>query len=139
MGTSPTTPGRWKFSLRTLFVAMTALGIACGFAVLVPVEVSHLLIGLIWILATSLLIVGLFFGRGDQRAFCIGASVVVTSMWTGLGGRFMQGVHFLFGVFSAGYGVSLPIMLWLDLAVLAALAVANGWLCMKARAYFERD
>lgn len=118
---------------------MTALAIACGFAGFVPVEISQLLIGFVWIVATSLLIVGLFFGRGDRRAFCIGASVVVSSMWTGIGGRFMEGIHYLFGIFSLGYGVSQPIMLWLDLAVLAALAVANGWLCMRARAYFERD
>ncbi|MDZ4657607.1 MAG: hypothetical protein SH868_08515 [Bythopirellula sp.] len=128
-----------QFSLRSLFVAMTALAIACGFAGFVPVEISQLLIGFVWIVATSLLIVGLFFGRGDRRAFCIGASVVVSSMWTGIGGRFMQGIHYLFGIFSLGYGVSQPILLWLDLAVLAALAVANGWLCMRARAYFERD
>ena len=139
MGTSPTTSGHWQFSLRSLFIATTALALACGFAVLVPVEVSHLLIGFIWIVATSLLIVGLFFGRGDRRAFCIGASVVMSSMWTDIGGRFMQGVHFFFDLFTAGSGVSLPITLWLDLAVLAALAVGNGWLCMKARAYFERD
>ncbi len=128
-----------RFSLGTLFVAMTAFAIACGFAVLVPVEISHLLIGLIWIVATSMLIVGLFFGRGDRRAFCIGASVVVSSMWTAIGGRFMQGVHFFFDAFSAGSGVSQPLMLWLDLAVLATLAAANGWLCMRARAYFERE
>lgn len=139
MDTSPTTPRRMQFSLRSLFVAMTALAIACGFAGFVPVEISQLLIGFVWIVATSLLIVGLFFGRGDRRAFCIGASVVVSSMWTGIGGRFMQGIHYLFGIFSLGYGVSQPILLWLDLAVLAALAVANGWLCMRARAYFERD
>ena len=134
-----TPTGRWQFSLRELLIATTVLAFGCGFAVLVPVEVSHLLIGLIWIIALSLLIVGLVFARGDRRAFCIGAFIVASSVWTDIGGRFMQGVHFLYGVFSAGSGVPLPIMLWLDLAVLAALAVANGWLCVKARAYFESE
>jgi hypothetical protein len=130
---------RWQFSLRELLIATTVLAFGCAFAVLVPVEVSHLLIGLIWIIALSLLIVGLVFSRGDRRAFCIGAFIVASSVWTDLGGRFMQGVHFFYGVFAGGSGVPLPIMLWLDLAVLAAVAVANGWLCVKARAYFESE
>ncbi len=132
-----TTARRWQFSLRELLIATTVLAFGCAFAVVVPVEVSHLLIGLIWIIALSLLIVGLVFSRGDRRAFCIGAFIVASSVWTDIGGRLMQGVHFFYGAFSAGSGVPLPIMLWLDLAVLAALAVANGWLCVKARAYFE--
>jgi hypothetical protein len=139
MADLPATDRQWQFSLRSLMIATTVLAIGCGFAKFVPIEVSHLLIGLIWVVATSLLLTGLIFGRGDVRAFCIGASVVISSMWTGIGGRLMQGVHFFFGVFSAGSGVSQPIMLWLDLAVLAALAVANGWLCVRARAYFERE
>lgn len=101
-----------------------------------PVEISHLLIGLIWIVATSVLLIGVFYGRGDQRAFCIGASVVVSSMWTSIGGRFMQGVHYGFDL--VGLGAWQPIVLWLDLGVLALTAVANGWLCVQARRYFER-
>jgi hypothetical protein len=117
---------------------MTALALGCGFAILMPIEISHLLIGLIWIVALSVLTVGLFFARGDQRAFCIGAFIVASSVWTDIGGRFMQGVHYLYEVLSFGQGVALPLMLWLDLAVLALVAIANGWLCMQARRYFER-
>jgi hypothetical protein len=128
-----------QFSLRFLFVAMTVLALGCGFAVLMPVEISHLLIGLIWIVALSVLVVGLFFARGDQRAFCIGAFIVASSAWTDIGGRFMQGVHYGYGIFTLGYGISLPVLLWLDLVVLALTAVANGWLCVQARRYFERQ
>jgi hypothetical protein len=130
---------RWRFSLSSLFWAMTAIALGCGFAVIVPVEISHLLIGLIWMIAFGVLTVGLIFGHGDRRAFCIGAFVVVASVWFDIGGRVMQGVHYLFGVFSLGYGVPLQVMLWLDLGVLAALAVANGWLCVRARRFFETD
>jgi hypothetical protein len=77
--------------------------------------------------------------RGDRRAFCVGAFVVVASVWFDIGGRVMQGVHYLFGVISLGYGVPLQMMLWLDLGVLAALAVANGWLCVRARQFFEHE
>jgi hypothetical protein len=129
----------WRFSLSSLFWVMTVIALGCGFAVIVPVEISHLLIGLIWMIAFGVLTVGLIFGRGDRRAFCIGAFVVVASVWFDIGGRVMQGVHYLFGVISLGYGVPREIMLWLDLSVLAALAVANGWLCIKARRFFEAD
>jgi hypothetical protein len=127
-----------QFSLRFLFGAMTVLAVGCGLAVLMPVEISHLLIGLIWIIALSVLVVGLFFARGDQRAFCVGAFIVASSVWTDIGGRFMQGVHYLYQVLTFTHGVSLPVMLWLDLAVLALTAVLTGWLCIQARRYFER-
>jgi hypothetical protein len=129
---------RLQFGLGTLFVGMTALAIACVFAAVLPIGISQLLIGLIWIVATSVLLIGIFFDRGDQRAFCIGASVVVSSMWTGIGGRFMQGVHYLIESFPLSGDVSQPIMLWLDLVVLAAVAVLNGWLCIRAREFFEK-
>jgi hypothetical protein len=133
------TSDRWRFSLSSLFWATTVIALGCGFAVIVPVEISHLLIGLIWMIAFGVLTVGLIFGRGDRRAFCVGAFVVVASVWFDIGGRVMQGVHYLFGVISLGYGVPLQMMLWLDLGVLAALAVANGWLCVRARQFFEHD
>lgn len=130
--------GHVRFSLQGLLVAMTTLAVGCGFAVLMPVEISHLLIGLIWIVALSVLTVGVVFGQSDQRAFCIGALIVASSVWTNIGGRFMQGVHHVYDLITLGYGVSLPIVLWLDLAVLLVTAVANGWLCTRARGYFER-
>lgn len=133
----PDASNGWRFSLSSLFWAMTVIALGCGFAVIVPVEISHLLIGLIWMIAFGVLTVGLVFGRGDRRAFCIGAFVVVASVWFDIGGRVMQGVHYLFGVISLGYGVPLQVMLWLDLGVLAALAVANGWLCVHASRFFE--
>jgi hypothetical protein len=135
----PGTSDRWRFSLSSLFWTTTVIALGCGFAVIVPEEISHLLIGLIWMIAFGVLTVGLIFGRGDRRAFCVGAFVVVASVWFDIGGRVMQGVHYLFGVISLGYGVPLQMMLWLDLGVLAALAVANGWLCVHARRFFETD
>jgi hypothetical protein len=135
----PDASNGWRFSLSSLLWAMTVIALGCGFAVIVPVEISHLLIGLIWMIAFGVLTVGLIFGRGDRRAFCIGAFVVVASVWFDTGGRVMQGVHYLFGVISLGYGVPLQVMLWLDLGVLAALAVANGWLCVRARGFFDAE
>jgi hypothetical protein len=127
---SPSTP--WQFSLRHLFIAMTVLAAGCSLAMLMPVGLSHLVIGLFWMIALSVLTVGVVFGRGDRRAFCIGALIVSSSVWTNVGGRFMQGIHYIYD------GVSLPVMLWLDLGVLSIAALANGWLCVQARRYFDR-
>lgn len=118
---------------------MTLLAVCSAVATIVPVELSHLLIGLFWLVAISLLLVGIVFGRGDRRAFCIGAFVVASSVWTDLGGRFFQGIHFLYSLFSGGSGVPLPVMLWLDFAVLAGVAVLTGWLCVGARSFFESE
>lgn len=118
---------------------MTFFALLCGVAVFVPIEISHLLIGLFWLIAISLLLLGIIVGRGDRRAFCVGAFVASASVWTDLGGRFMLGVHHLYDILSLGQGVPLAAMLWLDLAVLAGTAVGIGWLCVRARAFFEPE
>lgn len=118
---------------------MTLFALLCGVAVFVPIEISHLLIGLFWLIAISVLLMGIIMGRGDRRAFSIGAFVVVSSVWTDLGGRFMLGVHYFYDILSLGQGVPLAAMLWLDLAVLAGTAVGIGWLCLRARAFFKAE
>ena len=91
------------------------------------------MVGAVWFVATGWLVTGLLFAKGDQRAFCIGALLVVSSMWTGIGGQYMQGVHSLFPRGLAG-----SIAIWLDLVMIAGTAAANGWVCIWARRYFER-
>lgn len=118
---------------------MTLFALLCGVAVFVPIEISHLLIGLFWLIAISLLLLGIIMGSGDRRAFCVGAFVVSASVWTDLGGRFMLGVHYFYDILSLGQGVPLAAMLWLDLAVLAGTAAAVGWLCARARTFFEAE
>ena len=129
---------RLRFSLKHLLTAMTVVAFACGFAVLVPVAISHLLIGLFWMAALGVLAVGVLFGHGDRRAFCIGALIVTSSVWTDIGGRYMQGVHYLYDLLVPGNSITLALLLWVDLLVLAATAIANGWVCVQARRYLER-
>jgi len=119
-----------------MMLVMTGFAILCGFASALPAAFSHALIGLIWIGASGWLVTGLFFAHGDQRAFCIGSALVVSSMWTRIGGRFMQGMSDILGLF-----VALPITTkaWLDLGLIVATAIANGYLCIRARHYFERE
>lgn len=121
-----------RFSLRTLLAATTFFAIWCAFVAVLPLAVSQLLVGAFWFVATGWLVTGIIFGRGDQRAFCIGAGLVASSMWTGLGGQYMQAIHSILG-FPRPWG------LWLDLAVIAATAVANGWCCIWARRFFDRS
>ncbi len=125
-------PGiRLRFSLRTLLIATTIFAFWCALVSQLPVAFSLLLVGAIWFIATGWLVTGIVFGRGDQRAFCIGAVLVVSSMWTGIGGQYMHGYHQLFGIHQ-------PWTPWTDFLVIAATAVANGWFCIWARRYFER-
>jgi hypothetical protein len=122
-----------RFSLRTLLIATTLFAFWCALVSLLPAAISQLLVGAIWFIATGWLVIGLVFGQGDQRAFCIGALLVVSSMWTGIGGQYMQGFHLLFprSVFDAAF-------IWLDLLMIAGTAIANGWFCVWARRFFER-
>lgn len=132
----------WQFSLQTLLGALTGIAIFCGLMTALPAPfanaLSQALIGLVWIVAAGWLVTGLFYARGDQRAFCIGAVVVVSSTWTKIGGRFLQGIFQMFtSVFG---GLRLPdfIIAWLDLTLIVAIAAANGWACVLARRYFEK-
>lgn len=120
-----------RFSLRTLLIATTIFAFWCALVFLLPVELSQLLIGAIWFIATGWLLIGIIFGQGDRRAFCIGAVLVVSSMWTGVGGQYMHGFHRLFQIGG-------PVAAWLDLVLIAGTAIANGWFCIWARRFFER-
>lgn len=120
-------------------IAMTGLAFICGLASALPTFFTQALVGMIWIAATGWLVTGLFFARGDQRAFCIGAAVVVSSMWSRLGGRFIQGMLQMVSGLSGGLFLSEAISAWLDLTLIAGAAVANGWLCIRARHYFEQQ
>lgn len=127
--------GPLRFSLRNLMQLTGLLAVLCGAAVVLPSGFSQLIVGAIWIAASGWLVVGVIYGRGDDRVFAIGAGLVVASMWTGLGGRYMQGVHEVLALLSLGSrgGVAA----WLDLAVLTVTAVANGMLCVAARRFYE--
>ena len=139
MGDQPKLRLRPQFSLRTLLGLMTSLALLCGFAAVLPAALTQIVIGAIWIVAASVLITGIFFGKGDERAFCIGATVALSSMWTGPGGRFMMGIHSLFELLFGGLNLPETVTLWFDLAVHVFLVLANGWLCIRARGYFQRD
>ncbi|TWU27899.1 hypothetical protein [Bythopirellula polymerisocia] len=130
---------RLHFSLRNLFTVMTTVAVLCGVAALLPVALTQLVIGAIWIVAASVLFTGLFFGEGDERAFCIGATVALSSMWTGPGGRFMMGVHSIFDLLFGSLSLPQSVTLWFDLGVHVLLVLANGWLCIRARAWFQRN
>jgi len=105
-----------------------------------PAAMSQIVLGAIWIVASGWLITGIVFAKGDARAFCIGAAVVATSMWSGIGGGFIGGIRSLFReiLFHLGVGGISSSETWLIHIVLAAAAVGNGYLCVLARRYFER-
>jgi hypothetical protein len=129
---------RKRFSLQFLFKLTTSLAILCGVAVVMPDWFSQLVIGAVWIVAAGILITGLVFAKGDQRAFCIGATVALSSMWMGPGGRFMAGIHKLINSVP-GLSLAQSVLLWIDFLVHVLLAWSLGMLCIRAKEYFESD
>ena len=129
----------WQFSLWSLMIGMTGFALFCGLLSVFPTALSQAILGLVWLAATGWLVTGLFFARGDLRAFCIGASIVVSSTWTGIGGRFLQGMFEVFSLLLGGSAFGTATTLWIDHGILAAAAVANGYFCIYARRYFEQQ
>jgi hypothetical protein len=131
----------WRFSLRSGLWAVTYAALLCGAAVLVPTVISHLVAGMAWIAATGWLATGVLFARGDQRAFCVGGAMAVAAMWTGEGGHLLEASASL-ARSAAGLFIHNPLplgsgsLVWLKLLTLAAAAVGNGLLCVRARRYF---
>jgi len=115
-----------RFSLRSLLTATTLLAIGLALVSLLPVPFSQLAVGALWLLASGWLVTGLFFGNADQRAFCIGAGLVFSSMWTRIGGQFINGYHQLLGV-------PRPWSLWTDFLMISLTAAVNGWFCVWIR------
>ena len=119
-----------------MMIGMTGFAVLCALATALPYAFSQVAIGLIWISVTGWLVTGLFFAAGDQRAFCIGASIVLSTMWTRVGGQFMQGTEELVGYFFVP-GLR-AVAAWMQIGQILMLAMANGWLCIRARRYFQR-
>ena len=122
-----------------MFVAMTAFAVWCGFAAITPLWLNQMLIGAIWVAVSGSLLTGIVFAKNDQRAFCIGALVVVASMWTRSGGMLMEGMQQFFNLAVEPLNLPRTVGIWIDLALLLALAFANGLLCVRAKAFFERN
>ena len=129
----------WRFGLRHMLAAITVFAVWCGMVSTLPVAFSQMLVGMAWIAASGWLLTGIVFGKGDQRAFCIGAVVVVSSMWTGIGGRFVQGSFESLSLILGGVRFPRSLKVWLDLLFLSAMAAGNGYLCIRARRYFEQE
>jgi hypothetical protein len=127
-----------QFSLRTLLLGFTLFALFCGLTLTLPAFISQILIGAAWIASAGWLVTGICFAQGDQRAFCIGAFIVIASMWTGVGARFVEGMTSFLAILGA-WTSSGQIARWLELVLLLLAAIANGRLAVRARHYFERE
>ncbi len=72
-GSPEARPRRLQYTLRTLFVLTTAAAIACAVFFALPAWVSVVVAVCVLISIPGLLTVMLIYGRGNTRAFCIGA------------------------------------------------------------------
>ncbi|MCA9231859.1 MAG: hypothetical protein KDA57_14510 [Planctomycetales bacterium] len=137
-------PVSLRFSMRTLMAIVTLAALWFGVCAALPGVLSNLLIGGLWLVVTGWLLTGLVFARGDARAFCIGAVVVMASAWTGFGGQFLQafqsiGFRLTGGVNSPLGSLQSDLLAWLKHLVLFSTAIGNGYLCIRARRYFEPE
>lgn len=129
--------------MRSMMLGMTGLAVLLGVVVAVPFA-SGILLGGLWLAASGWLITGIVFAKDDARAFCIGAAVVVASTWTGMGGQFLESIQRLamsivpFDPFGPSPSLPGSVVMWFKHLALIAAAIANGWLCIRARRYFEQ-
>jgi hypothetical protein len=72
-GTPEARPRRLQYTLRTLFVLTTAAAVACAVFFTLPAWVSVVVAVCVVISMPGVLTVMLIYGRGNTRAFCIGA------------------------------------------------------------------
>lgn len=132
---------KWQFSLRTLMIGMTGFAFLCGILAVMPGAFFYVLIGLAWFAVSGWLATGLIFARGDQRAFCIGAAIVFLSTWTRIGGGFLGQIVDVVEWFTTVLGLprfDIYVEAGLKYVILIPLAVANGYMCIYARRYFEQ-
>lgn len=129
----------WQFSMRSMMLGVTVFATMCGLLVVLP-HVTIIALGLALYATVGVLTTGILFGRGNQRAFCIGALTVVLSTWTRTGGGLLGEIVDIFEWFLRDFGVNLHIYVEAALKyfVLIPLAIANGYLCIRARHYFEQ-
>ncbi len=121
---------------------MTGFALWFGVVAVLPGFLSNMLLGALWLAGSGWLLTGIVFARGDLRAFCIGAAVVVTSTWTGIGGQFLEafrilGLSLLGGFMDPYSGRMASMLLWFKHLAMLGAALANGYLCIRARCYFE--
>jgi hypothetical protein len=88
----PNFPSRFQFSLRGMLIVVAAVAVLLGlFAVAAGLLSWLIAITVIWILPTPIVVTAIY-GRGDFRAFAIGALIPWISLWTGqyLGGSLVD-------------------------------------------------
>lgn len=115
--------GRWQFSLWHLLVAMTVIAVLLGIAVMAGPLFSYVVYAFATIalmVLASAIAAGLVYGKGDARAFCLGAgsgvgAVLLSQGWTSF-------VGMLGGARS--FGGLLTLLSWL--AIYAVGVVAAG-------------
>ena len=61
-----------RFTLKTLFAAVSVSALVCCIFFALPGWLSLSILGMLWFLAPSMLIAGIVYGRGYGRAFSIG-------------------------------------------------------------------
>ena len=129
---------RWSFSLRTLLLCLTALAILFGLAKAFEIDISAILIQLIYLALSGVLVTGVFFAKDDRRAFCIGGTIVLSSKWFGESNRFWFVMADTLTDATDSIGIPRSFLIeWFYLGFIIIVAIVNGLLCIRARRFFE--
>lgn len=127
---------RLQYDLRSLLLLATAFTLLCAAVTILPQAINQLLVGAAWIAAIGWMATGVVFARGESQAFCLGVAVALSSLWTGVGGRFLEGAVQVVGWPVGGLRLGSGPLPWIELALTLAAGTANGRLCQRAYRYY---
>jgi hypothetical protein len=73
---------RFQFSLRWLLVTVTVVALLFGWSVVIGDRPFRMLAAGLYLIVPTPLVIGAIYGRGDTRAFSIGALLPWISRWS---------------------------------------------------------
>ncbi|OHB69766.1 MAG: hypothetical protein A2V70_16845 [Planctomycetes bacterium RBG_13_63_9] len=126
----------FQYSLRSMFVLMTALAVGLSFLVAGPLWLSWLTVLLLLIAAPMVLTTVLIYGRGHIRTFCIGALFPAGVLLLPAGSIGILYIPMMLSQVGDPFDGDNPeTKLWIGLAVLVGLVVivAFGLLALGIR------
>jgi len=129
-------PHRFQFTLSQLIVLMTLVAVFCASAISVPGWLSMILAGCFAILLPMAFTVGIVYGRGYQRTFCMGAlfpSGIVGFQGLSVFGLFLYRPTRLGGDFDS----EARLWVWVFLLAVCGVSIAFGLLAMGLRWMIE--
>jgi len=134
---SPGPPQRFQFSILQLIVLTAVVAVFCAATISVPVWLSVILSGCVAVLLPMLVTVGVVYGQGDLRTFCIGALFPSgLAGWRAFGYSDVMIYRYL--GFSSGGSPNAHLWIWAGLLVVAIASALFGLIAIWLRRAIEK-